>query len=509
MFDAGMEQPFDILVIGGDEQALEVIKKGCAQRGHVAKLAHSGAEGLKVHRDEGAELVIVQLPVPDMPGSTLMRQLRGQDPRITMVAAGKDQTVQGAPDALQLGAVEYLPEPARDPHELLSIIGVALGARKTDAQLRYLRKKDASEAEWQTIVGQCQAMRKVFAVVRQVCQRTAIGGTPIILITGETGTGKGMIAKSIHYNSARRSRAYVDVNCAAIPATLLESEIFGHERGAFTDARAARAGLFETADGGTLFLDEIGTLPPDLQAKLLTVIEEKRVRRLGGGVPKKVDVQVIAATNRDLIAMVRRGEFREDLYHRLNVVSIVLPPLRERNGDKVLLANAFLRSMCQEYGLPERKLSEEAKQAISQYSWPGNVRELRNAIERIVMLEEDDVVQPEHFTFTTHAAPKPTMEIGVEAGGALRVSLPEHGFSLEALEREILRQALERCGGNVSHAARYLAISRQTMIYRMKKFQLGDPGLADESADPGGSGPRPNPLRGRLSTPIPNEPDDR
>jgi DNA-binding NtrC family response regulator len=503
-----VDQPFDILIIGGDEPALEVIRKGCAQRGHVAKVSRTGAEGLRIHREEGAELVIVHLPVGDMPGAQLMRQLRGQDPRITMVAAGKDPTVQGAPDALQLGAVEYMPEPARDPHELLSIIGVALGARKTDAQLRYLRKKDASEAEWQTIVGQCPAMRKVFATVRQVCQRTAIGGTPIILITGETGTGKGMIAKSIHYNSARRSRAYVDVNCAAIPATLLESEIFGHERGAFTDARAARAGLFETADGGTLFLDEIGTLPLDLQAKLLTVIEEKRVRRIGGSLPKKVDVQVIAATNRDLAAMVRRGEFREDLYHRLNIISMVLPPLREREDDKVLLAEGFLRSMCQQYGLPERKLADDAKEAIKRYTWPGNVRELRNAIERIVMLEEGDTVRLEHFTFVHTAEPRgPSVDVNAEGGG-LRVSLPEQAFSLEALEREILRQALERCGGNVSHAARYLSISRQTMIYRMKKFQLGDPNLADEANDPGGSGPRPNPLRSRHSTPIPDPNED-
>ncbi len=402
-----MDQPFDILVIGGDANALDVIKRGCAQRGHIAKLARTGAEGLKIHREEGAELVIVQLPVPDMAGNLLLRQLRGQDPRITMVAAGKDSTVQGAPDALQLGAVEYMPEPARDPHELLSIIGVALGARKTDAQLRYLRKKDASEAEWQTIVGLCPPMRKVFATVRQVCQRTAVGATPIILLTGETGTGKGMIAKSIHYNSARRSRAYVDINCAAIPGTLLESEIFGHERGAFTDARAARAGLFETADGGTLFLDEIGTLPLDLQAKLLTVIEEKRVRRIGGGIPKKVDVQVIAATNRDLQAMVRQGQFREDLFHRINVVSLVLPPLRDRGEDDVvLLAEAFLRSICQQYGLRERKLADDAKEAIKRYSWPGNVRELRNAIERIVMLEEGDTVRLEHFTFAHTNEPK-------------------------------------------------------------------------------------------------------
>jgi DNA-binding NtrC family response regulator len=475
-----VNQPFDILVIGGNREVLSVIRAGCEQRGHVPKLAYAGVDGVQIHRDEGAELVIVALPVPDMPGSQLLRQLHGQDPRVTLIVSGKDPSVNGAPDALQLGAVEYLSEPARDPHELLSIIGVALGARKTDAQLRYLRKKDASQAEWQTIVGQCPAMRKVFATVRQICQRTAAGGTPIILLTGETGTGKGMIAKAIHYNSARRSRAYVDVNCAAIPPTLLESEIFGHERGAFTDARAARAGLFETADGGTLFLDEISTLPLDLQAKLLTVIEEKRVRRIGSSLPKRVDVQVIAATNRDLLAMVKKGLFREDLYHRLNVVALTLPPLRERGDDKLLLAEAFLRSLCRDYGIPARQLSDDAKESITRYGWPGNVRELRNQLERILMVEDDEFVRAQHFAFHGVPASRPGVEVTHE-GGYLRVQLPEQSFSLEALEREVLRQALERSGGNVSHAARYLSISRQTMIYRMKKFQLGGADLPDQT----------------------------
>jgi DNA-binding NtrC family response regulator len=474
-----VSQGFTILIIANDAPVGAAFAAACEQRGHVARVAGSAAEGLRLHMEEGAELVIVALPVEDMTSAPLLRRLRGQDPRVTVVLTGKDSDVQGAPDAIQLGAVEYLSDPTRDPNELLSVIGVALGARRSDAQLRYLRKKDASDAEWQTIVGQCPAMRKVFSTVRQVCQRTAIGGAPMILITGETGTGKGLIAKSIHYHSARRSRAYVDINCAAMPGTLLESELFGHERGAFTDAKAARPGLFETADGGTLFLDEVGTLPLELQAKLLSAVEDKRVRRIGAREALRVDVQLIAATNRDLSGMVRRGQLREDLYHRLNVVNIELPALRQRGDDAVLLAESFLRAMCQRYGLPERRLADDARHAIVRYSWPGNVRELRNQIERILMLEDEEVVRAEHFTL---AGERPTVVLSSE-GGALKVVLPEEGVSLEALEREVLRLALARFDGNVSRAARYLSISRQTMIYRMKKFQFGDAPPSDDPRD--------------------------
>jgi transcriptional regulator with PAS, ATPase and Fis domain len=319
------------------------------------------------------------------------------------------------------------------------------------------------------ILGCSPAIRKVFATVRSFCDRTASGGTPTILLSGETGTGKGMLARAIHHLGRRSDRAYLDVNCAALPPLLLETEIFGHERGAFTDARDTRAGLFETADRGTLFLDEISMLPLDLQAKLLTVIEEKRVRRIGACLPRQVDVQVIAATNRDLSEMVERGQFREDLFHRLNVIALTLPPLRDRGEDRLLLARSFLRSLCQGYGIPERRLTDAARDCIMRYPWPGNVRELRNVLERIVMLEDGELVHARSFPFPSdlrHPAPRP--------GDVLRVSLPEQGFSLMALEREVLRQALGKAGGNVSRAARYLSISRRTMIYRLKKFQLYD-----------------------------------
>ncbi|MFH0900169.1 MAG: sigma-54 dependent transcriptional regulator [Pseudomonadota bacterium] len=475
---------FTILLIGSDPQVIACVSACLEKRGYQRRLATTGPDGLKLHREEGADLVIVSLPTVGTVGSELLRQLKNQDTRASIVVTGRDSSVRGASDALGLGAVEYLDDPTRDANELLSILGVALGARRTDAQLRYLRQKDASGAGWQVVLGESPTMRKVFQVVRQICDRTSTGSTPTILIAGETGTGKGLLAKTIHYNSVRRSRAFVDINCAAIPSTLLEAELFGYERGAFTDARATRVGLMETADGGSLFLDEISTIPLELQAKLLTAIEDKKIRRLGGRQPIRVDVQVVAATHRDLATMARANEFRADLYHRLNVLAVNLPPLRERGEDRLFLAETFIASMCQEYGIPVRRLSEEARQAINNYSWPGNVRELRNQIERILLLHDEDPIQAEHFHLGALTTPQVAFE---KDGRGVQVVLPEGGCPLEEIERAVLRQALEKCRGNVSAAARYLSISRQTLIYRMKKHGLSEPrdGEDGEAGSPG------------------------
>ncbi len=459
-----------ILTIGSDPATLAIIETCLARRGHAGRTARSGSEGLRLLREANAELVLLALPAQDISGRALIAQIRAHDPLTNILITGTDASIPGAPDALELGAVDYLADPVSDTSELLSILGVALGARRSDTQLRFLRRADAQPAVQQALLGDCPAMQRVRATVLQVCRRTATGATPMILIIGETGTGKGLLAKHIHYNSARRNRAFVDLNCAAIPASLLEGELFGHERGAFTDAGSARAGLLEAADGGTLFLDEIGNMPLDLQAKLLTSIEEKRVRRLGTHVSRQIDVQIIAATHNDLEAKVGRGEFREDLFHRLNVVAIELPALRNREGDRLALAQAFIRAMCQQYGLEERRLDAAAATALLAYAWPGNVRELRNRIERILLLDNDVVIGAHHFQFgDAHA-----VRVQGEAE-APRVELPSGGVSFAALEREILRQALERCQSNVSLAARFLHLSRQTLIYRLKKYQLGSP----------------------------------
>jgi transcriptional regulator with PAS, ATPase and Fis domain len=311
-------------------------------------------------------------------------------------------------------------------------------------------------------------MHRVRELVIQICSRTA-HSPPTVLVCGETGTGKGLVARALHEMSVRAEAPFVDVNCAAIPASLIESELFGYERGAFTDARTAREGLFEAAAGGSVFLDEINSMPVELQAKLLTVIEEKQLRRIGSRTSAHVDVQVVAATQQDLREYSESGAFRADLFHRLNVLRIDLPPLRERGEDRLLLAEAFVREACDKYLLEGRQLDATARELVLEYSWPGNVRELKNQIERAVLLNNDPEIRAEHFTLGDGTQ---SIEVG-SSEGRLKVALPNENFSLAELDREIVRQALTRHEGNVSRAARYLGISRQKLIYRMKKHGFG------------------------------------
>ncbi|HEU4407296.1 MAG TPA: sigma-54 dependent transcriptional regulator, partial [Polyangiaceae bacterium] len=413
--------------------------------------------------------VVAVLPLPDALGRGLVPRLRELTAGAPLIVVGADESLPSATEAFDAGAYEHLAAPLDDPAQLLATLGVALGSRRGDRHLRYLHEKAAPGPGWQTVVGASAAIGRVVTVLRQVCSRTSNGATPTILLNGETGTGKGFLAKCVHYNSARRNRNFVEVNCAALPPSLMESELFGHERGSFTDAKFGRPGLFEAADGGTLFLDEIAAVPLDLQAKLLTAIEEKKVRRIGGRAPVRVDVQIIAATHEDLAAGARDGTFRTDLYHRLNVVSVTMPPLRGRGDDVLLLARSFIDELCRDYGMPRRELSPEARAWVLEYPWPGNVRELRNQLERIILLENDEIIRAEHFVPAAWLSA--SVEISRTQGG-LRVSLPERGVPLDLLEREVIREALQRCEGNVSRAARYLSISRQTMIYRLKKHGL-------------------------------------
>jgi DNA-binding NtrC family response regulator len=324
------------------------------------------------------------------------------------------------------------------------------------------------EGEWREVARQSPALIRILQTLQQVCKRTFGGGAPTILIEGETGSGKGFIAKRIHQQGGRRGGPFVEVNCAALPPTLIESELFGHERGSFTDAKETRQGLFQEADGGTLFLDEIGCVPLDVQVKLLSAIEDKQVRRIGARQAARVDLQIVAATHRDLRQMIAEGSFRQDLFHRLNVIAVSIPPLRDRGRDVVLLAHAFLESACREYQMPLRRLSDDAEAWLMRYPWPGNVRELRNQIERIVLLEDEPEVRARHFrgADVASAAAAPVEETG------LRISLPKKGVPLAHVEREVIREALAHCKGNVSRAARHLSISRQTMVYRMKKHRL-------------------------------------
>ena len=458
----------EILLIGADNEAVrDAVQAAVRRRGHELKHETAAEPGLAIHRAEGAEVVFLALPLPDAPSPDVLQRLRTQDPRAVVLVSGRDADIGHGAVALELGAYLYLADPT-DHEELHAALGLALGAKRADAELRYLRGRDAAGSDWQSIVGQSEGMRQAFTTVRKICRRTMLGGSPTVLITGETGTGKGLFAKALHYNGVRRSRAMVELNCAAVPASLMEAELFGHERGAFTDARAARAGLLETAHLGTLFLDEIGALPLELQGKLHNVVEEKSVRRLGSSASRPVDVQLVAATSRDLEAMVEAGEFAADLYHRLNVVRIHLPPLRDRGDDKLLLADTFLEALCREYGLPPKRLSDSARNAVDRYPWPGNVRELRNRIERIVLLADDEQIGEAQLGLEPDNGRARIRRSGAE----LEIELPPGGLPLAELERAAIRRALEVTGGNVTHAAHLLDVSRHTLLYRMKKHGL-------------------------------------
>lgn len=458
-----------MLVLADSASTRRVLGEAIERRGHDCLAARTVAEGEAHLRRRDVTLAVVILPLGDADGSAAITRIHALKPGLPFIASGVDDVVKTPLHAFDLGAHDHLEDPTSDPAQLLATMGLLLGSRRGDRQLRYLKEREAPQNGWDSVVGRSTAMQEILRVLRHVCQRTSGGSTPTILLNGETGTGKGHIAKVVHYNSVRRNHAFVEVNCGALPSQLMEAELFGHERGSFTDAKQARPGLFETADGGTLFLDEVGALPLELQAKLLKAIEEKNIRRLGGRTSLRVDVQIIAATHEDLQARSLDGRFREDLFHRLNVVGLVMPALREREEDGIALAESFLQGMCREYGLAPRRLSEGARAFIRSYRWPGNVRELRNQIERIVLLEDEDVLEARHFRGVAAGVG----EVGVVGSGRnVRITLPKEGVSLEHLEREIIRAALEATSGNVTRAAKFLSISRQTMMYRMKKHGL-------------------------------------
>jgi DNA-binding NtrC family response regulator len=455
-----------ILLVGGDERSCRRHAEELqGRRGYV--VTRSRRRGNNPYAEQAFDLVLVVLPWEGGSGAELLRD--AERARVPAIVIGEDDTVPDATTAFRLGVRDRISADDDDGARVLEAVGLILGSSRRDSELAYLRMRAAQRTDWGTLLGDCEVMRRTLRVVRQMVARSSGRSGPPILVGGETGTGKGMLARCIHYNSARRNDPFVDVNCATIPPNLIEAELFGHVRGAFTDAHTPRAGLFETAHRGSLFLDEIAALRLDLQAKLLTVTEERRVRRIGGRESTPIDVQLIAASHADLAEMVRRGEFREDLYHRLNVLTVEMPPLRKRGADSVLLAEHFVETLCAEYGLPARELSDAAKRAIRDYDWPGNVRELRNQIERIVLVADDYEIRPDHFQFER------STRVLTNGHEHVNVDLPATGVALEALERAILLRALVMNDNNVSRSARFLRISRQTMIYRMRKHEIPGP----------------------------------
>ncbi len=441
-----------------------------------------GGDALRALDEQEVDLLLLDYRLPDMDGLQVLRSLgqRFRDLPVIMMTAYS--TVESAIEAMKLGAFDYLNKPF-EMDEILVTIQKALETTALKRELGRYRREREERFGLGNLVGDNARMLEVFELVKKIATSSAT----TILIQGESGTGKDLLANAIHYASERAKKPFMTITCSALPEALLESELFGHEKGAFTDATTSKKGLFELADGGTVFLDEIGDISGNLQVKLLRVLEDRKFKRVGGVADISVDVRVIAATNVELELATREGRFRKDLYYRLNVIPLHLPPLRERPEDIPLLVKHFIEHYNREFKKNTLGASRAAMQALSEYSWPGNVRELRNLIERVMILENKEVIDVGDI-------PREILGIQKQADIEQNFALPPGGVVLEEVERSLIEQALKRAGGNQSRAARLLGLTRDTLRYRLKKFGLDGPSGRGEAppraAVPPGKGAR-------------------
>jgi DNA-binding NtrC family response regulator len=456
--DSGGGGHVTILVVEDDNAMRTMLREALEEDGYVVEAAAGGRAGIERVRQGGIDLVISDVKMPDLDGLDMLREIKAVTPSphvITITAFGSIDT---AIRAVKLGAFDYITKPF-DVDQLILSVQKALAERALRFEVARLRDEVTRTYRWGNIIGKSTAMQEVFALIRRLS-----GSSASVLITGASGTGKELIAKAIHFNSPRRERPYVALNCAAIPDTLLESELFGYKRGAFTDARSDRAGTFVEANGGTIFLDEIAELPPALQAKLLRVLQEGEIRPLGATRSETVDVRVVAATNRNLEASLESGAFREDLYYRLNVIHIHLPALRDRAEDILLLAEHFLARAATKAGKEVRAFHESAKKALLGYGWPGNVRELENVVERAVALAEGSLIRGEELPAAVRE--RRATDVDQDAMGAALA----RGLTLDELEREYIKRVLAAEGGNKTRAAQRLGLDRKTLYRKLEEY---------------------------------------
>jgi two-component system, NtrC family, response regulator AtoC len=460
-----------ILVADDEPNLRRVLGAQLSRDGHEVHLAEDGRAALKCLSDNHIDLVITDLKMPLIDGMELLRKALEIDPSLPVVMITAHGTVDNAVEALKTGAFDYITKPF-DQEELRTIVRKALTTR--DLAARDATRADPGAHSRYGIIGQSQAVQEVYTVIDRV-----VDSPTTVLVTGESGTGKELVARALHESSSRKSRAFIKVNCAAIPRELIESEFFGHERGAFTGAINSRPGRFELASGGTLFLDEIGAIPLETQVKLLRALQEGEFERVGGVRTIQVDVRLVAATNADLRKQIEEGTFREDLFYRLNVVEVKLPALRDRAGDIPLLCEHFVAKYNKRLGKPVTGIAPEALGLLAAYNWPGNVRELENVMERAVLFTDGPRVLVEHLP--AEIADRGTHHTETSGG---EVGLKEQvRAAMSQLERQLIYKALEQTGGNVTHTARLLKLSRKGLQLKMKELGLRDVPLRSASKE--------------------------
>jgi two-component system NtrC family response regulator/two-component system response regulator HydG len=446
-----------ILIADDEKTARASLGQILTDDGYQVTLAADGKEALRLVAQESPDILLTDLRMPGMDGQELLSRVCQGYPEVDVVVMTAHGTIRSAVRSLRDGAEDYLTKPI-DVEELEHLLERLLKKKRLVDETRMLRERLDDKYRFENIIGRSTEMLEVFRLVEQVAPSQAS-----ILITGDSGTGKELIAQALHQRSPRRDAPFVKISCAALPETLLESELFGHERGAFTGAISRRAGRFEIAAGGTIFLDEIGDVPQGMQVKLLRFLQDRQFERIGGNVTLTVDVRVIAATHRDLSALVREGKFREDFYYRLNVIEIPIPPLRERSLDIPLLVDYFVRKFATANGKEVDSVTDESLAALTAYSWPGNVRELEHAIERAVVLARGKQLDLPLFPVLPPAGPPVDQQTGPIVPGS----------TLDEIEREAILRTLESVGGSTSRAAAILKISPRTIQYKMKAYRIG------------------------------------
>lgn len=445
------------MIVDDEKNMRWALERALKAQGHEVYQAEDGNQGLELALEIKPDLVILDLKMPGMDGLSVLSSLKEQAPEILVIMITAHGSTASAVEAMKLGAYDYINKPF-DIDELKLVVAKALEIEHLKAKVQRLENEVTRRYSFQNIIGKSRSIQNIFGLIERIADTTAT-----VLIQGESGTGKELVARALHYSSDRKHKPFIQVNCAALPESLLESELFGHEKGAFTGAIAQRQGRFELADGGTIFLDEIGEISPRVQVSLLRVLQERSFERVGGQQTLKVDVRVIAATNKDLTTEMREGRFREDLFYRLSVIPLKMPSLRDRKEDIPLLVEHFL----QKYDQKERikSISPAALKLLVEYWWPGNIRELENTVERLTIVSPGPVIEQEDIPLELRQSIR-------LPGQKTRFILPGEGVDLEQVEQDLIIQALELAQGNKTQAARLLGLTRHTLLYRLEKYNL-------------------------------------